>query len=199
MVNVLVSCCLEQCVGAGSAKLAPAVDHDGGAGGKAQRRGTGHDGSATSSGLPMRLSGVVLAARSLKALSRPGTKSVSTTPGDTLSTRISGASARPSDRPSCRALPLPRSTPRAAHAGAPRDGPHVDHQPLARCLQVGAMARIAANWPRQFTANISSISASSNASRSACATALVNPAGYCPLGARLQARRRSAPAQRRAA
>src|SRR6266404_6318977 len=53
--------------------------------------------SATSVGLAMRLSGVVVAILSVTSLPRPGTNSVSTTPGETAMTRISGASARPSD------------------------------------------------------------------------------------------------------
>jgi hypothetical protein len=50
-------------------------------------------------GVHTRLRGVVAAVFSRVALSRPGTKSVSTTPGETVSTRIAGASARASAMP----------------------------------------------------------------------------------------------------
>ena len=50
----------------------------------------------------------------------------------------------------------------------------ISPSPLA--LSIGANARTVANWPRQLTANIASIRASSSASKSLCGTALVNPA-----------------------
>ncbi|MNV83905.1 hypothetical protein D3C71_1777420 [compost metagenome] len=132
--------------------------------------------SATSCAWPIRRSGVVLAARSLKLLSRPGTKPVSTTPGETLSTRMAGANARPSDiamtsSPAFTAqyatlLPCPVR---------PAMDPTLTTRPSPLARSNGANARIAANWPRQLMANISSIRASSRASRSPCGIARVKP------------------------
>lgn len=55
--------------------------------------------AATSSGLPMRPSGVVLAILALNSSPRPGTKADSTAPGDTETTRTAGASALASASP----------------------------------------------------------------------------------------------------
>ena len=53
--------------------------------------------AAMSSASAIRREGVEAATLSLKSAPRPGTKPVSTTPGETASTRTSGASARASD------------------------------------------------------------------------------------------------------
>ena len=69
--------------------------------------------------------------------------------------------------------------------------------PSPEAFSIGAKARMAANWPRQLTANMRSISASSSASRSACGTGLVNPAALTstcsasPQRARTSSRRAS--------
>src|ERR1700755_2652893 len=80
-----------------------------------------------------RLSGVAAAVLSFQAWSRPGTKSVATTPGETVRMRMAGARARASAEP---------ITSRAAFAarGADRrlggDRGDVDPQPVAAGAQL---------------------------------------------------------------
>ena len=56
--------------------------------------------------------------------------------------------------------------------------------PSPEALSRGAKVRIAANWPRQLTANMRSISSSSVPSRSACGTGLVKPAALTRMSSR---------------
>ena len=68
-------------------------------------------------------------------------------------------------------------------------------RPSPEAFSIGAKVRMVANWPRQLTANMRSISSSSSASRSACGTGLVKPAALtrtCRVAVRVRTAWRSA-------
>ena len=100
-----------------------------------------------------RRSGVVAAVFALNSSPRPGTNPVATTPGETPMTRISGASARPSD---FTITSVPAFTAQYAmleplpFSAAMEEMNTISPSPLA--FSMGAKARTVANWPRQLTA-----------------------------------------------
>ncbi len=161
---------------------AAAVDHQGGAGGEAELRCAGDDrGEAMSSrGCDALRAGVV--ARGLRVeIRRRGPERSWCRPrrGATASTRTSGASTRASDFVITSMAGFGRAHKRSTsrcrwcrRSTTPRRS-----RPSPDAFSRGAKVRMVANWPRQFTANIRSISSSSSASRSAWGTRLGEAGG----------------------
>ena len=138
-----------------------------------------------SSGVAMRFKGLAAAALALNSAPRPGTKLVSTAPGETAIRRTSGPNTRASDftitsRP---ALVAPYTT-EEPEPWKPAMEDTCTTSPSPETLSIGAKVRIAAYWPRQLISNMRSMRASSRPSRSVCGTALVKPAELTRMSSR---------------